>query len=153
MSAPGGRGPRSGAWRRVHEVEDAVEPGDLEHPLDLVAPAHEARGDAGLAEPLVGADQRAQPGRVDEGDAGEVEEDVAVDRVGRDLVELGLEHERAGHVELALEAHHGVVAVAFGTCAEGMESHPDPPFPHARKTMRPPPTVSRTGTSTRSSAG
>jgi hypothetical protein len=71
----------------------------------------------------VRADQRGQPGRVDEGDAAQVEQDVAVDGVGGELVQLGFEHERAGHVQLAVESHHGVIPVTLGAGAEVFEGH------------------------------
>ena len=105
-----------------------LEAGDLEHPPHLVVAAADHDPAAAVAvgaavEPLPGAHDQGDPGRVDELALGEVDQDRGV--VGRDrLLERALQLGGGAEVELAAHGDDADPAVELGGgCLEGRRIH------------------------------
>ena len=106
----------------VADRQHAVEPGDLEHALDLGPGAGDRHRDVGVGGALVRRDQQPEARGVDEVDAAEVEHELAR-AVGQDAVEHGLQREGGGHVEVAGQPEGD--AVLAGGLVDGEVGHPD----------------------------
>src|SRR5918997_1772186 len=104
---------RPGGERRVvlHDLEPSLEARDLEYALNDGGAAHERQAPALLPRAGVGGDQGAQAGRVEEGEAAQVEEDVGRS-LALDLLELRVDGAGRGDIELAIEREAYAVVLA-----------------------------------------
>src|SRR4051812_10115816 len=91
----------------VDELEALVEACDVEDPVDGVGAADDRHAAAAVSGALVGADQGAQPGRVHEGQAAQVDDQYR--RLVRLQIAQGLLQDgRAGYVQLAPQGQAGL---------------------------------------------
>ena len=76
-------------------------PSQLQYPLNGSLDVRERHLNGESLRPFADREKRADPSGVDEPDFSEVEYEPANSVLGKEPLDLGLEHERRGHVELA----------------------------------------------------
>ena len=92
--------PWSGLGRRLRRHYRSG-PSQLQYPLNGSRDVRERHLNGESLRPFADREKRADPSGVDEPDFSEVEYEPANSVLGKEPLDLGLEHERRGHVELA----------------------------------------------------